>query len=332
MKKISVVIPVKNSFKTLPECIEAVKANDYGNFEIVVVDDLSEDESCDYARNAGCRVVKSHSPHGVSAARNTGARESEGEIIFFIDSDIIIGKDSLRKLAAIYEGINPDAIVGVQSERLRFDNFFSQFKNLWMRYTYLNQSEYVALFYTSVASIKRDIFLKAGGFDEKYNVPNVEDTDFGQKLSGEGYRIYLSGEISVEHIKSYEFLSLLKTDYYRTRGLVKMVLRKGFSNVAGGNASSVPSIYMLQMPAFALLILLLLVFFVTPKSVFLWPALLCFLAIIAANSGFLKYLIGRKSFSFVIISFFFIIIDNVSVVSGIISGIFSYFLTDNKYY
>lgn len=332
MKKISVVIPVKNSLATLPECISAVKANTYEDYEIVVVDDLSEDGSADYARKAGCRVVRSHSPHGVSAARNTGAIESEGEIIFFIDSDIIIEKDSLEKLAEIYETLQPDAVVGVQSEKLRFNNFLSQFKNLWMRYTYLNQPEYVALFYTSAASIKKELFLKVGGFDEKYNVPNVEDTDFGQKYFREGYRIYLARNLPVEHVKSYALKSILKTDYYRARGLVKMVLRRGIKGISGGNTTSVPSLYMMQMPAFLLLLALFFLSCITANSVFLLWIIPCLLVMIIANSSFLIFLKNKKSLLFVIITFFFIILDNIYVVSGVISGVISYFFTANKYY
>ncbi|RMF94613.1 MAG: glycosyltransferase [Candidatus Schekmanbacteria bacterium] len=330
--KISVVIPVKNSLQTLPECISAVKNSDYDDYEIVVVDDLSEDGSADYAREQGCRVVKSHPPHGVSAARNTGAIESRGEIIFFIDSDIIIEKDTLSKLSEIYETLSPDAVVGVQSEKLRFDNFLSQFKNLWMRFTYLNQPQYVALFYTSVASIRKDIFLEIGGFDENYNIPNVEDTDLGQKLYKAGYRIYLARELEVEHIKSYDFASIMKTDYYRARGLVKMVLRRGLKGLSEGNKTSVPSIYMLQMPAFFIAFLLLLAFIVSGNSIFLLWIIPCLILMVIANSTFLIFLGDKKSLLFVIISFFFIIIDNVSVLWGMITGWFSFFLTDNKYY
>src|SRR4030067_2135793 len=95
-KNISVVIPVKNSESTIGECIEALNRSNYNNFEIVVVDDNSSDNSIDIARSHGCKIVKSKGDGGVSAARNSGAESAESDIILFIDADIILRGNSLK--------------------------------------------------------------------------------------------------------------------------------------------------------------------------------------------------------------------------------------------
>jgi len=331
MVKISVVIPVKNSGKTLEECILAVRAGTFHDYEIIVVDDLSSDNSIDIARKHSCTVIKSHSPHGVSAARNTGAAAAGADIILFIDADILIEKDSLDKIMKIYNEKNVDAVVGVQSEFLRYTNFLSQFKNLWMRYTYLSQPDYVSLFYTSMASIKKDIFLAMGGFDENYRMPNVEDTDFGQKLAMKGVKILLARELAVEHLKGYNFWSILKTDYYRARGLIKMTMRRGAAMFSGGNKTSVPNTYIMQVIFFMLFFFLLLSFAVTGEKVFLLAGLFFFLVIFLANISFLNFLKKKKGAAFALAGFFFIVSDNLAVAAGLITGFVSY-LFGSRYY
>ena len=76
-----------------------------------------------------------------------------------------------------------DGFCGVQAAEMRHRDLVSQYKNLWMRWTYLRQSGDVPLFYTTAAAIRRDAFLRVGGFDVGYATPNVEDTAFGQKLA-----------------------------------------------------------------------------------------------------------------------------------------------------
>ena len=169
-KNISVVIPVKNSESTIGECIEALNRSNYNNFEIVVVDDNSSDNSIDIARSHGCKIVKSKGDGGVSAARNSGAESAESDIILFIDADITLSGNSLKIIEDGFLKRDTDAIVGVQSRNLRFKDFYSQFKNLWMIYTYTRFPSYVSLFYTSIASIKKDVFFKAGGFDINYKM------------------------------------------------------------------------------------------------------------------------------------------------------------------
>ena len=90
-------------------------------------------------------------------------------------------------LACLYRTV--DAICGVQSAEMRHQDLVSQYKNLWMRWTYLRQTGDVPLFYTTAAAIRRDAFLRVGGFDEGYATPNVEDTAFGQKLARMGMSV-----------------------------------------------------------------------------------------------------------------------------------------------
>ena len=91
MLSISVIVPVYNTEKTLRECVDSILCQDYRNFELLLIDDGSKDQSpaiCDeYARKDN-RVKAYHQPNGgVSSARNHGLDYAKGEWITFIDAD-----------------------------------------------------------------------------------------------------------------------------------------------------------------------------------------------------------------------------------------------------
>lgn len=89
--KISVIVPVYNSEQYLPKCIDSILAQTYTDFELILVNDGSKDESgdiCDEYAQRDARVRVFHKKNGgVSSARNLGLDESRGEWIAFVDSD-----------------------------------------------------------------------------------------------------------------------------------------------------------------------------------------------------------------------------------------------------
>jgi len=258
-------------------------------------------------------------------------KNASGEIILFIDSDIILKKNAFELLRKDFEKKETDAVVGVQSKELRITNYCTQYKNLWMRYTYKRLPDYVPLFYTSIASIRKDIFLKAGGFDPEYRMPNVEDTEFGQRMMDCGFRVYLDRNLEVEHLKYYNLISLLKTDFYRSSGLIKMVMRRGINKFLNKNDTSVPSTFIAQLP-FSILSSLLILYSAFSGSIFsaLIGAVL-FTIFFLLNSGFIIYLKKEKGIFFAFKSLMFLFIDAYWIFTGMIYGVTTYYLFGKKY-
>ena len=92
MKKISVVIPVYNSAKWLPSCIESALNQTYSNLELIIVDDGSSDNSLEILRqyeqqDSRIKLICHENNLGVGAARNTGLQNVTGDYITFLDSD-----------------------------------------------------------------------------------------------------------------------------------------------------------------------------------------------------------------------------------------------------
>ena len=256
--RISVVMPVYNAEALLPECLEALRASTGVDFEIVVVDDSSTDRSLAIAENFGCKVLPSGGRLGPAGARNLGAEAARGDIVFFVDSDVMVRPDTLARLLEAFADPGLDGVIAVQAPAMRFRNIASLYKNLWMYYTYARRAgEDVPLFYTTAAAIRRQAFLDSGGFDRNYTNPNVEDTDYGQKLARLGYRIRVLPDLEVEHVKGYDLRGLLRTDYLRSVSLARLKLRKRRDALAG-NDTSVPNGYIVSVPLAALAVLALL--------------------------------------------------------------------------
>jgi glycosyltransferase involved in cell wall biosynthesis len=94
---IGVVVPAHNAARTLPTTLASIRRQIGVSTEVVVVDDGSSDRTANLAEAAGIRVVRQRN-RGAPAARNRGARESQGEFLFFCDADVVLDPFALREL------------------------------------------------------------------------------------------------------------------------------------------------------------------------------------------------------------------------------------------
>ncbi len=245
--RISVIIPTRNGAATLARCLQALKSSSLAPHETIVVDDASSDNTSEVAKQNGCRVICSAENIGAACAKNLGARNATGEILFFIDDDVIVSGDALERVARDFSDTSVTGVVGLFAAEIPFRDFASNFKNLWMRFTYERvPRKGIGLFYTSVAAIRREIFLRLGGFDENYRGASIaEDTEFGQRVWGAGYKIILDPSVSMTHHKHYTLRQVLVTDFLRARALTLVRLRKWGQPFF----TSVPLFYQLSVPA-----------------------------------------------------------------------------------
>jgi len=278
-------MPVYNAEATLEECLARLGQSAFEDFEVIVVDDGSTDRSREIMGKFPVRVVPSSGRVGPAAARNLGAQVATGEYLFFIDSDVMVRPDTLGLLAAGFEGGEVDGFNGVQAAEMRHTDLVSQYKNLWMRWTYLRQTGDVPLFYTTAAAIRRDTFLRVGGFDIGYATPNVEDTAFGQKLKRLGVRVRIHPGLEVEHVKRYSLGGLLRTDFMRAVSLTRLKLRH--PGDLGDNNTSVPVTYMASVPLAGLAVLALAAGLALMSTPVIIVALLAAAGVMGLNAGFL---------------------------------------------
>ena len=100
---ISVVVPIYNVERYIKVCIDSILAQTFQDFEIIIVDDASTDNSYNicqklYGGNEKVRIVRHEENQGLGPARNTGITDARGKYIFFVDSDDFILPNALEIL------------------------------------------------------------------------------------------------------------------------------------------------------------------------------------------------------------------------------------------
>jgi len=113
---VSIIVPIYNSEEYLSRCVESIINQSYRNIEIVLVNDGSSDNSkaiCNKYALADDRVIAiSQKNNGPSSARNNGIESSNGEFIFFLDSDDSIKNNAISLLIKSYNQTKADIIIG----------------------------------------------------------------------------------------------------------------------------------------------------------------------------------------------------------------------------
>ncbi|MFH1247865.1 MAG: glycosyltransferase family 2 protein [Candidatus Omnitrophota bacterium] len=118
---VSVIIPVKNGARTIAKCLDSVLALDYSDYEVIVVDDGSTDETTAIltAYNKRVQVITNKQSYGPSESRNLAAKLAKGEYLAFTDSDCLVDKDWLKELVG---GMKADDIVSVGGAQMTPDD------------------------------------------------------------------------------------------------------------------------------------------------------------------------------------------------------------------
>lgn len=199
---ISVVIPVRDGAAVIGRCLTAAFASRYERFEVVVVDDASEDASLEIIAGFPCRILRLDRHSGVSKARNAGARASRGELLFFIDSDCLLGPDTLAR-ADVSFGPRKDRVLGGTYTPLPADrDFFSAFQSISIHHfeTRTNPPDYVA---AHAMVIDAELFRRSGGFVEDSFIgraASVEDVELCHRLRRSGCELSVDPDLQVTHV------------------------------------------------------------------------------------------------------------------------------------
>ena len=130
--KLSVIMPVYNGVdfieKSLPPLIDMQRRGDI--LEVIVVDDGSTDHTVSMAEGYGARVIDSGGRLGPGGARNVAAAQAAGEILWFVDADVVVHEDAAKNMARAFDEEGVVAVFGSYDDRPPARNFFSQYKNL----------------------------------------------------------------------------------------------------------------------------------------------------------------------------------------------------------
>jgi glycosyltransferase involved in cell wall biosynthesis len=204
---------VRNGGRYLESCLNALARSTIVDYECIVVDDESSDCTPQIAAAFGCRVIRMHSQSGPAAARNAGADAAGSELLLFLDADVCVSPDTLERCCRKFaENAGLDALVGSYDPHPFHPSFVSQYRNLMHCYVHQTANPRTRSFWSGCGAIRRHVFLAAGGFDETYRRPCVEDLELGSRLSRQGRYMLLDRSIQVRHLKRWTLAGMIRTD------------------------------------------------------------------------------------------------------------------------
>ena len=214
---VSVIIPVYNGADTLKRCLEAVLASADPSYECIVVNDGSTDGSKEIVAQFSDRVRLlnlAEGPRGPAYARNRGAEVARGEILFFVDADVMLAHGALRRVAKTFsEQPALAAVFGSYDASPAAAGLVSQYRNLLHHFVHQNGNPDASTFWAGCGAVRRNVFERVGGFDEtRFLRPSIEDIELGYRLRASGLRILLDKGLQGTHLKCWNLSSLIRTD------------------------------------------------------------------------------------------------------------------------
>ena len=208
MVTLTAVVPATNDPPTLDACVNAIRAADQPPEEVIVVTEGG----------------------GPAAARNAGVEDAKGDVVVFVDADVLPHTDAFARIRAAFEADPPlVAVFGSYDDVPADPGVVSQFRNLLHHHVHQQGAGEATTFWAGLGAIRADAFRAAGGFDaDRYPLPSVEDIDLGTRLSSGGAKILLDPLIQGTHLKRWTLQDMVRTDFWQ-RGVpwVELVLRHG---------------------------------------------------------------------------------------------------------
>jgi glycosyltransferase involved in cell wall biosynthesis len=314
---ISIIIPLHNAQKTLHKCLNAVFHSRFQDFEVLVVDDDSEDNSIKIAESFPCKILKLEYNQGPSFARNWGAKNAKGEVLLFIDSDIVIQKDTLDLFVNSLRTY--PAVFGIYTQRPGSDKLLSLYQNFYAHKSIKQTKALTSMLYSYCAAIKRDVFNEIGGFDQTWTRATFEDVEFGMRLTENGHQIYLNKDIEVVHHASFNAKRFIKNYFYKSLDLSRFMFGKKrftLNNEGWTNRKN-----LISFLAGVLIIPLFVSSFLS--YCFVAPLLISCAVFLAINFDFYRFILKEKPNGLLNAFFLNLMVQIVSGL-GIITGLAGY--------
>jgi len=186
--RLTVIVPATVQAPTLPRCLAAIEAA--GPDEVLVADE----------------------PAGATPAlaRNLAAERATGDVLVFVDADVVIHRDALDRIRGRLRDPSLDAVFGSYDAAPEAPGAISGFRNLLHHHVHHAGAGRAQSFWTGLGAVRRAVFDSAGRLDPQRRY--LEDVELGARLVQAGARIELDPAIQGTHLKRYTLASMLHVD------------------------------------------------------------------------------------------------------------------------
>lgn len=206
---LSIVVPATDNPPTLARCEAAIRASLPADAEVI--------------------VQREPAAAGPAAARNAGAARARGNVLTFVDADVVVEPGALARIERRFAAEpNLGALFGSYDERPEAPGAVSRFRNLLHHHLHSSAPGPARTFWAGLGAVRRAAFEDVGGFDSaRYDRSAIEDVELGTRLVAAGYRVELDPLIRGTHLKRWTLRSMAATDFAR-RGVpwVRLMLER----------------------------------------------------------------------------------------------------------
>jgi GT2 family glycosyltransferase len=260
------VVPATDAPATLGRCLEAIQSAEGPPEELIVVTEPPL--------------------AGPAAARNDGARRATGDLLVFVDADVLVHADAFERIRAAFER-DPalTAVFGSYDDAPEDAGAVSGFRNLLHHHVHQSGEGAATTFWAGLGAVRGEAFAASGGFDsERYPTASIEDIELGVRMATAGGQLRLDPEIQGTHLKRWTLPQMITTDY-RRRGLPWARLLLG----SGQLTRSLNLGWRHRLSAIASVAGVVALALRRPRA-----AALAVLSLVALNAGFYRLLLRRR--------------------------------------
>lgn len=235
---ISIVIPTYNTERFMPGLLDSIFKTDIEDVEVIIVDDCSTDNTVKIARNYPVKLIQLQINSGPAKARNIGVKAASGDIIFFLDADVIVMDGTIQEVKNYFEK-NPSAncVIGVCDTEPLNNGFVPRYMAMF-EFIHLigTRDNKVSVFAPRCGAVKKDFFEKIGGYNELYRGADVEDFELARRINKVDC-IILNQKIRVKH-QFVNFKQAVRNYFKRSVMWIHLFFREKKLDNAGPTAPS----------------------------------------------------------------------------------------------
>jgi len=194
--RLTAIVPATDAPAQLERCVAAIHAADDAPDEVIVVDTAPLP--------------------GPAAARNVGAERARGEVLVFVDSDVLPHPDAFRRIRDAFSS-DPglSAIFGSYDDTPEAPGAVSAFRNLLHHFVHQQSAGEATTFWAGLGAVRCEAFTRAGGFDAaRYPTSSIEDIELGMRMAASGARMRLDPALQGTHLKRWTLASMIRTDLH----------------------------------------------------------------------------------------------------------------------
>ncbi len=228
--KISIIVVTYNNLEYTKLCLESiVKCTEYPAYEIILVDNASQDGTVEYLEeykriHKNISLIKNNRNLGFAAANNLGVNASTADTLVFLNNDTLVTPGWLHRLfyhlnknpgtgmvGPVTNGIGNEAKIDIDYTQLSDINYFAAMR----ADQYSGSSFEIRVLALYCAMISRTLYNQLGGLDERYQVGMFEDDDLALKIQHAGFNLLCAEDVFIHHFHKISFNQFTDQEFHR---------------------------------------------------------------------------------------------------------------------